>query len=176
MGEVEAGIYILASGSWSVQLAKILGVSLPLKPVTGQMCRMEVEDSRLKYTISGFLTYIAPWGNGQGFVLGSTMEDRGFDPSVEEDAIQGLIDRASKILPCLKSAPLIESWAGLRPAAEDRMPIMGSSLQYENLYYSTGHFRNGILQTPNQADYLADIILDNLKEEIHEFSPGRYQL
>lgn len=175
-GIIKGKKFVLASGSWSQQLGKILEVSLPMKPVKGQMCRVQVEDRLLEYTVHGLLTYIAPWRGGHGFVIGSTMEDRGFDPSVEDEVIEGLIERASAILPCLKEAPLVESWTGLRPAAEDLMPIMGKSVRYRNLYYSTGHYRNGILQTPNQADYVAGIILETLQDEIAEFSPSRYQL
>ncbi len=175
-GIIKGKKFVLASGSWSQQLGKILDVSLPIKPIKGQMCRVQVEDGLLEYTVHGLLTYIAPWRGGHGFVIGSTMEDRGFDNSVEDEVIEGLIDRASAILPCLKEAPLIESWTGLRPAAEDLMPVMGKSVRYENLYYSTGHFRNGILQTPNQADYLTDIILETMQDEIAAFSPSRYQL
>ena len=140
------------------------------------MCRMQVEDDQLDYTVHGLMTYIAPWRDGKGFVLGSTMEDRGFDPVIEEDVIQGLIDRAAQMMPCLKDAPLIESWTGLRPAAEDLMPIMGKSSRYKNLFYSTGHYRNGILQTPKQADYIVETILETLADEISEFSPQRYDL
>ncbi|QPJ62651.1 MAG: FAD-dependent oxidoreductase [Candidatus Nitronauta litoralis] len=175
-GDIESERFVLASGSWSQQLAGVLGVSLPLKPIKGQMCRLRVEDSKLPYTVHGFLTYIAPWREGNGFVIGSTMEDDGFNPVVEEKVIQKLIEDAAEILPCLKTAPLIESWSGLRPAAEDQMPIMGKSARYSNLFYSTGHFRNGILQTPNQADYMAASILNTLKEPVPEFSPVRYGL
>ncbi len=175
-GEIAGKKFVLASGSWSEALGRTLGISMPLKPIKGQMCRLQVEDNRLEYTVHGLLTYIAPWRGGQGFVLGSTMEDRGFDSAVEDQVIQGLIDRAAEILPCLSQAPVIESWTGLRPAAEDLMPIMGKSQRYKNLYYSTGHYRNGILQTPNQADYVAEAILETLKEEIEEFSPARYSL
>ena len=175
-GEVPGKRFVLAAGSWSVQLAKVLGVSVPMRPIKGQMCRVQVDDHLLDYTIHGMCTYVAPWRQGNGFVLGSTMEDKGFDPLVEDDAIQGLIDRAAVILPSLREAPLLESWAGLRPAAEDRMPIMGASGKYENLFYSTGHFRNGILQTPNQADYLVDLITGTRKTPIPEFDPARYDL
>lgn len=174
--EVRGKRFLLASGSWSSQLAKVLGVDLPVKPIKGQMCRVRAEDGLLDYTLHGHLTYIAPWRAGQGFVLGSTMEDRGFDPAIEDEVIQKLIDNAVAILPGLRDAPLIESWTGLRPAAEDRMPIMGQSARYGNLYYSTGHFRNGILLTPNQADYMAGVILGTLKNEIEEFRPSRYNL
>lgn len=168
--------FVLAAGSWSRKLGEALAVDLPIKPIKGQMCRVQVEDSRLEYTIHGLLTYIAPWRGGKGFVIGSTMEDRGFDPAIEDVVIRGLIDRAAQILPCLKQAPVIEKWTGLRPAPEDSMPIMGKSERYDNLFYSTGHYRNGVLQTPGQADYMADLILGTVDEEISEFSPSRYKL
>ena len=104
------------------------------------------------------------------------MEDKGFDSSIEGKVIDSLIERASEILPCIKDASLIESWTGLRPAANDLMPIMGKSERYKNLFYSSGHYRNGILQTPNQADYMVSIIKNLRKNEIPEFSPSRYHL
>ncbi len=174
--EVRSQKFILASGSWSSQLGDALDVSLPLKPIKGQMCRVQVQDDQLDYTVHGLMTYVAPWRGGKGFVLGTTMEDRGFDPVIEEGVIQGLIERAAEVIPCLKEAPLIESWAGLRPAAEDLMPIMGKSSRYKNLFYSTGHYRNGILQTPKQADYIVQTILETLADEMPEFSPQRYNL
>ncbi len=175
-GEYSGDRFVLASGSWSTQLAEALNVSLPLKPVKGQMCRLQVDDNKLPYTVHGFLTYIAPWREGNGFVVGSTMEDDGFNPVVEERVIRNLIDDAAEILPCLKEAPVIESWSGLRPAAEDLMPIMGKSARYSNLFYSTGHYRNGILQTPHQSDYMSATILNTLKEAVPEFAPARYGL
>ncbi len=174
-GEVHGRRFVLASGSWSTALGEVLGVSLPMKPIKGQMCRVQVEDSRLEYTVHGKLTYIAPWRGGHGFVIGSTMEDRGFDPAVEEDVVGRLVSKAAEVLPCLRGAPLIEAWTGLRPAARDLMPVMGQSARFGNLYYSTGHYRNGILQTPNQADYMAGLLLDEAGE-IAEFSPSRYGL
>lgn len=174
--EVRGRKFVLASGSWSSQLGDALDVSLPLKPIKGQMCRVQVEDGQLDYTVHGLMTYIAPWKGGKGFVLGTTMEDQGFNPVIEDDVIQDLVDRAARVVPCLKDAPLIESWAGLRPAAEDLMPVMGKSTRYQNLFYSTGHYRNGILQTPKQAEYIVDTILETLTDEISEFSPKRYNL
>lgn len=175
-GNIDGGQFVLASGSWSSQLARVLEVSIPLKPIKGQMCRVQLDDHFMDYTLHGQMTYIAPWREGNGFVIGSTMEDRGFDPSVDNEVIDRLIANAAQILPSLKTAPLIESWAGLRPAAEDLMPIMGKSGRYDNLYYSSGHYRNGILLTPHQADYMSAVIRGVLDNEVSEFSPCRYDL
>jgi glycine oxidase len=175
-GNINGGQFVLASGSWSSQLARVLEVSIPLKPIKGQMCRVQLDDHFMDYTLHGKMTYIAPWREGNGFVIGSTMEDRGFDPSIEEDVIDRLIANAAEILPSLKTAPLIESWTGLRPAAEDLMPIMGTSERYENLFYSSGHYRNGILLTPNQAEYMSGLIRGTRVDVTPEFSPTRYNL
>ena len=175
-GNIAGEKFVLASGSWSSQLARVLEVSIPLKPIKGQMYRVQLEEHFMDYTLHGRMTYIAPWREGNGFVIGSTMEDRGFDPSIEDEVIDRLIDNAAEILPALKTAPLIESWTGLRPAAEDLMPIMGKSAKYGNLFYSSGHYRNGILMTPNQADYMSGVIRGTLGDEILEFSPARYKL
>ena len=78
-GEIRGKQFVVAAGSWSQQIGKVLEVSMPLKPIKGQMCRVAVEDGRLDYTIHGTLTYVAPWKEGNGFVVGSTMEDRGFN-------------------------------------------------------------------------------------------------
>ena len=175
-GEIAGKNFILASGSWSQQLGKVLDVSIPLKPIKGQMCRVKMDENILDYTVHGLLTYIAPWKDGNGYVVGSTMEDRGFNSMVEDEVIQDLIDKAAIIIPSIKDASLIEAWTGLRPAAEDLMPIMGASARYKNLLYSTGHYRNGILQTPNQADYIAESFLGILKDPIPEFAHSRYGL
>ena len=175
-GNINGGQFVLASGSWSSQLARVLEVSIPMKPIKGQMCRVQLDDHFMDYTLHGKMTYIAPWREGNGFVIGSTMEDRGFDPSIENEVIDELIANAAELLPSLKTAPLIESWTGLRPAAEDLMPIMGKSDRYDNLFYSSGHYRNGILLTPNQADYMSAVIRGTLADEIPEFSPCRYNL
>ena len=176
IGLVSGKKFVLAGGGWSKHLGLGIGIAIPIKPIKGQMCRLQVEEDRLGYTVHGFLTYIVPWGDEYGFIVGSTMEDCGFDSKVYDSTIDNLIDNASAILPCLHDAPLVEKWTGFRPTTEDEMPIMGASVRYENLYYSTGHHRNGILQTPNQADYMTKIIQGKLKNEIQEFSPTRYGL
>lgn len=175
-GEILGKRFVLAAGSWSQQLGTVLGVSMPVRPIKGQMCRVDVDEVKLAYTIHGMCTYIAPWRQGNGFVLGSTMEDKGFDGLIQDDVIQAIIDRAAAILPAIQDALLIETWAGLRPAAEDRMPVMGASSKFGNLFYSTGHFRNGILQTPNQADYMAGIVTGDVPELIADFDPARYDM
>ncbi len=56
---MEGDHFVLASGSWSAQLAKVLDVNLPLKPIKGQMCRLKLDDHFFDYTIHGMMTYIA---------------------------------------------------------------------------------------------------------------------
>ena len=52
---------------------------------------------------------------------------------------------------------MVESWAGLRPATPDRLPIVGAG-SHPRQFIATGHYRNGILQAPGTALVMADLI------------------
>jgi glycine oxidase len=53
---------------------------------------------------------------------------------------------------------MTDSWAGLRPAAEDNTPLLGAG-PAEGLYFATGHYRNGILLTPITGEVIRDLVL-----------------
>ena len=52
---------------------------------------------------------------------------------------------------------MVESWAGLRPATPDRLPVLGACARPGH-FIATGHYRNGILQAPATALVLADLL------------------
>jgi len=69
-----------------------------------------------------------------------------------------VLDLAIEIAPALINAPLIDAWCNFRPASPDGWPILGAST-VEDLYYATGHTRNGILLCPISADAVSAAIL-----------------
>lgn len=91
-------------------------------------------------------------------IIEATVEDVGFDTTVHPEAIQKLHFAAARLLPPLANAPLIESWAGLRPATEGSLPILGSLPDRPRHIVATGHFRNGILLAPATALLMAQLL------------------
>jgi glycine/D-amino acid oxidase-like deaminating enzyme len=91
-------------------------------------------------------------------ITGSTTEYVGYDKSVTAGGVASIIERAVEIAPALRSQPIREMWAGLRPKGRDNMPVLGADPNFSNLIYATAHYRNGILLTPITARAISEII------------------
>jgi glycine oxidase len=155
-GDVYAGTTIIASGAWSADVLKPLGLTLAVKPMKGQILLTQAAPGLLGPVIEAADTYLIPRADGK-ILIGSTLEDVGFDKTVTLDAVGSLSSRAAAILPALGKLPLVTSWAGLRPSTPDRLPYIGKT-SLEGLVVATGHFRNGILLAPITAELIADLL------------------
>jgi len=92
-------------------------------------------------------------------LLGSTMEEAGFDKSTTESAREMLVAAAVRILPALAHCRVEHHWAGLRPGSPTGVPAIGAVQGWRNLYLNAGHFRNGVVMGPASARLLADLVL-----------------
>ena len=104
--------------------------------------------------------YIVPRKTGR-ILAGATVEDVGFEKSVTDEGIEFIRENAIEISPSLASLKFRENWAGLRPFAEDGLPVLGSFPESGKLFIATAHYRNGILLAPLTAEILADKIAEN---------------
>ena len=146
----------------------------PVKPRKGQMLYVRPEKKNLlEHVIHAPEVYIVPRSSGK-ILIGATVEDVGFDKTVAPSTIQQLLNEAAQYLPELKSSPIIESWAGLRPGTPDDLPILGPT-DMPNVFAAIGHFRNGILLAPITARIMANLIMGQpVESEISSFSPARF--
>ncbi|HYJ45204.1 MAG TPA: FAD-dependent oxidoreductase, partial [Pyrinomonadaceae bacterium] len=120
--------------------------------------------------------YIVPRLDGR-LLAGSTSEHAGFDKRVTAGGIQAITAHALEMSPALAGAPLIDSWAGLRPRAADDWPVMGESSAAPGLFYATAHYRNGILLAPLTGELIAEQIMTNITPpQLRAFSPDRFRL
>jgi glycine oxidase len=132
-------------------------VRLPVRPVKGQMLLTKLPPGALPHMILHKDQYLVPRVDGH-LLIGSTMEEAGFDTGVTAEAVSLLRKRAAEMLPALADAPILGSWAGLRPATPDRMPYLGPVPGFDGLLVATGHFRNGILLGPLTGRLIAEAI------------------
>ena len=58
-------------------------------------------------------------------VIGTTVEDKGYDKTVEAGAVAKLLQKAVSLCPSLSTARFVEAWAGLRPRGENDLPTLG---------------------------------------------------
>jgi glycine oxidase len=151
-------------GAWS---------GAPVRPRKGQMLYVYPETSVLQHVLRAPDVYIVPRSSGK-ILIGATLEDIGFDKSVDPSAIRDLQNLAAKYVPALASARVTQSWAGLRPGTPDDLPILGRT-DIPGIFVATGHFRNGILLAPITAHIMGDLIHGHPSPlDIHAFSPDRF--
>lgn len=152
--------YVLAAGAWSKNLLGRLGEPIDVKPIRGQMLLFKTPPGLLKQIVLYKGIYLIPRDDGH-LLVGSTLEDVGFDKSITEKAAQALHAQAAEILPWLRTASPIRHWAGLRPGSPGNIPYIGRHPAIENLYLNTGHFRYGVTMAPASAHILANLVSDS---------------
>ncbi|MCG8448461.1 MAG: glycine oxidase ThiO [Pirellulales bacterium] len=149
-GLIDANRFCLAAGCWTGQLTRSLGLDLPVRPIRGQIALVEGPLGLLSRTICAGMQYLVPRRDGR-LLIGSTLEDVGFDKATTEPAIAELLDFAGSLLPTISQLPALRQWAGLRPGTADGLPYMGHVPPLQNVWLATGHYRAGLQLSPATA-------------------------
>jgi len=141
-GQVPAGDVVLAAGAWTGRLE---GLPRPVsvEPVRGQMLAKPWPAKVPPGIIYGSDGYVLE-RNGEA-LCGATVEHAGFSAEVTDAGAKCVADATAGLLPALASLPVVRRWTGLRPGTPDGLPIVGPEPSVPNLWYATGHGRNGIL-------------------------------
>ena len=160
------------AGAWSGQIAPH---PFPTRPVKGQMLYLVSQVRHLlKHVIRSPEAYLIPRSDGR-ILVGTTVEEAGFDKRTDVATIQRLHHAAITLVPELKNARILEDWAGLRPGTPDALPILGATAT-PGYYVATGHFRDGILLAPITARVIADLIAGvPPAHDLTPFSPARFR-
>lgn len=169
-GEFSAERYIVCAGAWSKQVLGQYALQLDIKPVRGQMLLFKFDSPPLQHILLQDGMYLIPRRDGH-LLVGSTLEDVGFDKSTTREARDSLWQRAQLLLPALREMPLEQHWSGLRPASPHNIPTIGRHPQLENLYINSGHFRYGVTMAPASATILLNEL--NGVEQPFDVSPYR---
>ena len=92
--------------------------------------------------------------------VGSTTERAFEDPGATDARLDEVVARARAAVPALSCAPVIRRWAGLRPRARTRGPIMGPWPGRPGAFVANGGFKIGLGLAPGMARTMADLILE----------------
>ena len=171
---LSADSVVLAAGPWTKRLAAALGVSVPVRPVRGQMLALGGTPPPVRHIIWGPRGYMVAKVNGFLFV-GATVEEVGFRKSTTKRALASLRSMANVLVPALTHAAQVDAWAAFRPGSADGRPILGAAPGWEGLWVATGHFRNGILLSAVTGRLMARSLLEGREvEALSAFSPARF--
>lgn len=165
-----AAAVINCAGAWAGQFPP---TQFPTRPVKGQM--LAVAAPRLiKHVVRTPDVYLVPRSDGR-LLIGSTLEEAGYDKRTDPAVIQKMHRAAIRVLPALEEARVLEDWAGLRPGTPDNLPMLGAT-EIPGYFVAAGHFRDGILLAPVTARVMAQVVSGSRTElDVSRFSPARFR-
>ncbi|MGH7607285.1 MAG: NAD(P)/FAD-dependent oxidoreductase, partial [Gemmatimonadales bacterium] len=148
--------------------------ALPVAPVRGQMAATAWPAAAARAIIHAGGAYVV--ARGKEALLGSTMEQTGFDAGVTVEGIAAVRSAAIRLLPALADLPVLRTWAGLRPVTPDGRPILGADPGLRGLWYATGHGRNGVLLAALTGEIIAGSIAGvPIDIELGPFGVSRFE-
>lgn len=156
-GRLEAGRVVVAAGPWSRELLEPLGAAPPVHPVKGTMLLLQGARPLLNQVVMAGSHYLIPRADNR-LLVGSTVEDTGFDSRTSLGAVRALAQAAVEMVPESANLELEDYWAGLRPGSPDGRPFIGAVPGIPGLYLNTGHSRNGVVHAPASAELMAAAI------------------
>ena len=169
-GKISAGAYIVTSGTWSNSLLGEHALALDIRPIRGQILLLKFDAPPIPHIVVQAGLYLIPRLDGH-LLIGSTLEDVGFDKSISSLAREDLLARTYQLFPDRRNQPIVEHWAGLRPATRHNIPTISSHPHIENLYANTGHFRYGVTMSFASAE----LLLNEIEGRAQPFDVSTYR-
>ena len=154
---MHAATFCIAAGARSESLLQKLHLSLPTRPWRGQILLHKTDPGTVRHIINigSGLDYIIPRDDGH-LLIGSTIEDVGFDLSNTPFSLNRLGTLAGELFSYLRSHQPKKSWAGLRPGSPDGLPTIGRVPTLDNAWLATGHYRSGFHLSTGTAQLIAN--------------------
>ncbi len=150
----EMEVVVVAPGWRAAALASRIPALAEILPVKGQMLAVQAGSAAPRHVVRGRGAYLTPRADGR-VVIGATSEAGVATETVEPAAIERLHAAGLRLLPGLATAPVIETWSGVRPgwSGHGRAPLIAEVAP--RIVAAGGHYRNGVLLAPVTAARVA---------------------
>jgi len=165
----DEGAVIWAAGLWDLErISANLGRDVG-NGVKGQGAVLRF-DAAERPQIFADGVHIVPHADGT-VAVGSTSEREYCDPNATDAQLDSVLEKARAVVPDLRNAPVVERWAGERPRARSRAPMLGAHPICEGQFIANGGFKIGFGMAPGVARLMANLVLDERDEIPDAFRP-----
>lgn len=156
-GSMPCDSVVLAAGAWSGQLARELGLRIPLESMRGYHVMLPMPKPGPTRPLYPLAAKIMMTPMDQGLRIAGTAEIAGLDAPMNERRAAVLGRLAKRYFPGLTGEP-ISTWMGHRPATPDSLPVIGRSPRHTNVVLAFGHGQTGLIGGSTTGLLIADII------------------
>ncbi|MBW7474504.1 glycine oxidase ThiO [Paenibacillus oenotherae] len=175
-GTFDGDKLVVCAGAWACHYAELLGFSIPIHPIRGQICAFDGPLPQVNHMVFSSQAYWVGKQNGT-LVCGASEDVAGYDNSVTDRGINRLVRWGPRLLPFLEGREPVIRWAGLRPATLDGWPLIGPVPGKPDIIIAAGHYRNGILLSPVTAAAVGGLLAGrSASESLSSFAPDRFSL
>jgi len=150
-GLFQAKKIVLATGPWTKELGKMLGVEIPIKQIRGQVIVTEPLQPFLKHTIGGIRQAV----NGE-VLIGYSKEEVGYDRRSTMEVIQQTAKMATRFIPALANANVVRCFSGIRVMPKDGLPIIDEVPGNKGAYVTAMH--SGITLSPLVGTLMTELL------------------
>ncbi|MEM7379959.1 MAG: FAD-dependent oxidoreductase [Bacteroidota bacterium] len=158
-GSYEADEIVLASGSWSQNLAKKLRIKLEVQPGKGYRINVSRPTPvKLPAILMEAKVAVTPM---RGFTrFAGTMELSGINHRIRPERVRAIAKAASNYYTDFEvnTDEMAQAQCGLRPVSPDGLPYIGKSSKFRNLSIATGHAMMGWSLGPATGKLIAELI------------------
>jgi D-amino-acid dehydrogenase len=158
-GDLRADKYVLATGSWSVPLARRLGINVPILGGKGYAVIVPPIDPMPRVPIMVVERKLAITPRKDSLRLAGTLELVDRDEGITPRRVDTILRAAKGALNVPMQPEIHEVWRGLRPCTPDGVPVIGSPRSLSNLTVVTGHQMLGLQSAPGSGRLAADLVL-----------------
>ena len=174
----KADAVVLATGSWSRELAKILDMDLLLMPGRGYSMTIENTPYQTNYPsvlVEGRVALTPFEGNKMRF--GGTMEITTTNSAPKLNRVVGILKAVKSFYPSFDiPVPTLDKvWYGYRPCSADGLPYLGRTKKWNNLVVATGHAMVGLSLGAGTGKLVSEIIDEKPTSiDISSYNPERF--
>lgn len=174
-GVIEVDEVLLATGAEVGQLAKNLGVRVPMQAGKGYSITVDNPTLKLRGPMYMFEDRIAVSPFENSLRIAGTMELSGVNNRFDRQRSNAIRTGAHRYLQNWEEGTAVREWVGMRPMLPDGLPAIGKLPRFTNAYVASGHAMLGTTLGPTTAAVIAELMVDGKTgSNIKPFDPGRF--
>jgi glycine/D-amino acid oxidase-like deaminating enzyme len=186
-GSVLTETIINAAGVWAPNIAHMVGVTVPVSPLKGELLVTERMPPQMRGTLIA-AKYLLSKAKAEGesggqaskrsvgitlvqvahgnFIVGSTREQAGYDIRSTSAGIRELVHQLLELTPKLANVHLLRAYAGLRPLTPDGSPIISRTPGLPGLIHAVGFGGDGLAMSAITAEMLLGLLTNSADEAL----------
>jgi sarcosine oxidase subunit beta len=179
-GEISCRWVVNAAGAWSAEIARMVGVSIPIEPRALQMLVTEPMPLRLRPVLGSVNRRLSlKQLPGGAYLIGGGWPGRLDRVTLRTwllpASIVGSLRDARAVYPPLERARLVRGWAGIEAIAADEVPILGTVGEVEGFVFACGFSGHGFALAPAIGELIAELITTGYPSlPLDALSPARF--